>query len=169
MRLEELRKLDARELEAMALIACCGWRWLRHRSGQRLCTFQPPEPAQRNVAGQWQPFPWGPNAYEEVDGIPPDEDRLSDWWNGGCLVSKGGFRRYGMPRPSESIADAWELEEAIENAGKKAEYTWNLCRTTPPLPDEKEWRTDLWTLIHASPLDRTLAAILTMEGSRDAF
>lgn len=42
MNLESLRQLSPAELSARAMIACCGWRWLRCRYGERPCTFQPP-------------------------------------------------------------------------------------------------------------------------------
>jgi hypothetical protein len=73
--------------------------------------------------------------------------------------------RSGMPRPSQSIADAWDLEEAIAKAGLNVQYIRSLrhvCR-----PDSKssasEW---YWALVHASPLQRTLAAVLATEETR---
>lgn len=165
MNLESLRQLPPAELSARALVACLGWRWMRAR-GDNLCAILPPEPADWNSTG-WQPSPWGPDWWQPVEGVPPAEERYHRWERGACvLVLKNGDVNSGMPRPAERIEDAWMLEEAIEKAGRQDAYVYNLANVVPQVADPHRW--SLWGIVHASPLDRTLAAILAMEGQPDA-
>lgn len=161
--LESLRAMDPLELDALAMVRVMGWKWHRREDGIRepLCAILPPVPTEWGCVGAWEPAPWAEGMWKPCRGIAIPELRFSDWWRA-CQKAASESRdwRSSMPRPSQNIADAYELEEALVRRGLRVMLAYRdaVCDVTDGGSVLR-----LWNLIHASPLQRTLAAVLACQ------
>jgi hypothetical protein len=137
--------MDLQAIDALVAEKVLGWTWMRYDTWRGECKLL------------WPVEEWPPPSGDDFGRLEGDARRLLS---------------YDMPQYTEDIAAAWRMEGEMERRGLMEGYVDALAEIVAPdaahvyysaieVYTSREWDGHkwAWAMVHASPLQRCLAAL----------